>query len=87
MSKSSKGFHVIELVVVVVVVAAVALTGYIVWNGNREKKDDTTTSQQTTASEIKDEKDLDTTSITVDELDAAEGESDLNSLEQELNAL
>jgi predicted negative regulator of RcsB-dependent stress response len=83
---NAKGFHVVELLIVVVVVAAVGLVGYAVWNKDQKNKDAQTTTQPTTA-EIKSQEDLDAASASVDELDAADGEADLNSIEQELNAL
>ena len=85
-SNKQQGFHAIELVLVLAVVAVVGVVGYGVWH--RSHKATVANSTSTPAApQIKTAKDLDTASSTVDQLNTSASDSDLNGIEQDLNAL
>lgn len=81
------GFHVIELTVALLVLVAVAGGGYTVWHRSHKAKTPVASTNVPAAPQIKTAKDLDTAASTINQLNVSAGTSDLDSLQNDLNAL
>ena len=86
-SNRQAGFHVIELTVALLVLVAVAGGGYAVWHRSHKTNTPVASTNVPAAPQIKTAKDLDTATSTINRLDVSAGTSDLNSLQNDLNAL
>jgi len=84
------GFHVVELALILVVVGLIGLVGYKVMHYSKPSSQPAAQTVQHSAGSapaIKAAADLNTASATVDQLDTASAQADMDSIEQDLNNL
>lgn len=75
MTRSNKGFSIVEIVIVIAIIALIGLIGFRVWDANQSTTEQTDTTQTDTAPSVNSDEDLDKADSALDETNLEGSES------------